>query len=130
MHKKSIKTKHSKLDIDICHALLNSIIGIFFIEASGFGRGDGVLDLSKDKLEKSFMLNPDILSDESKNNILKAFSVLKKRKILPIEQELKMPDRIKFDNEVLKAYNICGLYGRIKQSFLEMVITRLKAGNV
>lgn len=45
------------VDIDICHALLNSIIGIFFIEASGFGRGDGVLDLSKDKLEKSFMLN-------------------------------------------------------------------------
>ena len=107
-----------------------SIIGIFFIEASGFGRGDGVLDLSKDKLEKSFMLNPDILSDKSKNNILKAFSVLKKRKILPIEQELKMPDRIKFDNEVLKAYNICGLYGKIKNSLLEMVATRLKAGNV
>ena len=122
--------RNAKLDIDICHALLNSLIGIFFIEASGFGRGDGVLDLSKDKLESSFMLNPDIISAENKKNILKAFSVLKQRKILPIEQELEMPDRIKFDYEVLKAYNICGLYGRIKQSFLEMVSTRRSAGSV
>lgn len=41
-----------------------------------------------------------------------------------------MPDRIKFDNEVLKAYNICDLYGKTKNSLLEMVATRLKAGNV
>ncbi len=51
------------LDIDLCHALLNSLIGIFYLEACGFGRGLGALDLSSSKLKKNlFILNPDILT--------------------------------------------------------------------
>ena len=33
-------------DLELSHALLNSLMGIFFIEALGFGRGLGALDLS------------------------------------------------------------------------------------
>ena len=33
-------------DLELSHALLNSLMGIFFIEALGFGRGLGALDIS------------------------------------------------------------------------------------
>ena len=33
------------VDIGLCHALLNSSIGMFIIEALGFGRALGALDL-------------------------------------------------------------------------------------
>ena len=39
-------------DINLIHALLNSIISIFYIEAVGFGRGLGALDISKDSISK------------------------------------------------------------------------------
>ena len=64
------------LDIDICHALLNSVVGMFYIEASGFGRGAGALDLNKDKFADSFMLNPNLLSEKQNQEILKAFMSL------------------------------------------------------
>ena len=58
---------HSEdIDIDLCHALLNSMIGMFYIEAIGFGRGLGALDFSKDNLEKILMLNPEILNERQK----------------------------------------------------------------
>ena len=36
--------KTRTINVDLCHALLNSVIGLFFIEAIGFGRGLGALD--------------------------------------------------------------------------------------
>ena len=39
--------KVENLDINLCHALLNSIVGMFYIEATGFGRGAGALEYRK-----------------------------------------------------------------------------------
>lgn len=119
--------KLENLDINLCHALLNSIVGMFYIEATGFGRGAGALDLSKDKFADSYMLNPKLLSSSQKEEILKAFEPLLKRKILPVEQELKQEDRKKFDSIVLKAYGIDGIYNEIKESLLSMMNVRLGA---
>lgn len=119
--------KLENLDINLCHALLNSIVGMFYIEATGFGRGAGALDLSKDKFADSYMLNPKLLSSSQKEEILKAFELLLKRKILPVEQELNQEDRKNFDFIVLKAYGMDSIYNEIKESLLSMMNVRLGA---
>lgn len=119
--------KLENLDINLCHALLNSIVGMFYIEATGFGRGAGALDLSKDKFADSYMLNPKLLSSSQKEEILKAFEPLLKRKILPVEQELNQEDRKNFDFIVLKAYGMDSIYNEIKESLLSMMNVRLGA---
>ena len=117
--------KTDDLDISICHALLNSIVGMFYIEATGFARGAGALDLSKDKFASSFMLNPKKLSDKQIERILKTFNPLTQRKILPVEQELRQEDRRTFDTEVLKAYGMGELHNEIEDSLLSMIRVRL-----
>lgn len=119
--------KIKDLDIDICHALLNSVVGMFYIEATGFGRGAGALDLSKDKFADSYMLNPNMISDKQKQKIITAFIPLTKRKILPVEDELNQSDRQKFDTVVLEAYGMENLYNEIKDSLLSMMRVRLGA---
>lgn len=119
--------KKKDLDINICHALLNSVVAMFYIEATGFGRGAGVLDLTKDKFADSFMLNPDKLTAGQKEEILKAFKPLTERKILSVGQELKQPDRQDFDIKVLKAYDMENMYTDIKESLLSMMKVRLGA---
>ena len=81
----------------------------------------------KDKFADSYMINPKLLSSSQKEEILKAFEPLLKRKILPVEQELKQEDRKKFDSIVLKAYGIDGIYNEIKESLLSMMNVRLGA---
>ncbi|MCH5293847.1 MAG: N-6 DNA methylase [Treponema sp.] len=119
--------KDKDLDIGICHALLNSVIGMFYIEATGFGRGAGALDLSKDKVADSFMLNPNLLSDRQRQDIIAAFEPLLNRNILPVEQELEQADRQAFDAAVLRAYGMEGLYDEIKDTLLSMMRVRLGA---
>lgn len=119
--------KIKSVDINICHALLNSVVGMFYIEATGFGRGAGALDLSKDKFADSFMLNPNLLSEQQKKEIINAFAPLLKRKILPVEQELEQKDRKEFDTTVLKAYGMESIYNEIKESLLSMMKVRLGA---
>jgi hypothetical protein len=113
-------------DIDLCHALLNSIISLFYIEALGFGRGLGALDLNKGRISKDFfMLNPKILSKEQKNIIKDKFSKILKRQIFPIEEELIKKDRIDFENEVLKSYNILKYKEKIFDSLMHLYETRI-----
>ena len=119
--------KVKSVDINICHALLNSVVGMFYIEATGFGRGAGALDLNKDKFADSFMLNPSMLSEQQKQEIISAFAPLLKRKILPVEQELEQEDRKEFDTTVLKAYGMESIYNEIKDSLLSMMKVRLGA---
>jgi len=95
------------IDIDICHALMNSSLGLFYIEALGFGRGLGALDLSATKLEtRLFMLNPGLLEREDIAEIKRKFAPLLRREVLPIMDELTMTDRTEFDKTIFKAFNI------------------------
>jgi len=107
-------------DIPLCHALLNSILGVFYIEALGFGRGLGVLDLNSTKMQKSmFMLNPNAISSQARSDILTAFKPLLKRPVEPISDELARPDRRQFDEIVLSAYGL-ECYDSIREAFLTL----------
>jgi len=108
-------------DIDLLHALLNSIIGLFYLEALGFGRGLGALDLNATKVRNQlFMLNPNILSNNQRIELKKRFIPLKERKIFPILQEINKKDRIYFDDFVLESYGIINIKKQIIQSLLEL----------
>ncbi len=107
------------LDIDLTHALLNSLLGIFFIESLGFGRGLGALDLSSTRMKNHLrMLNPNLLNEDQITEIKAKFIHVRDRDILPIKEELEQEDRIEFDNAVLGAFELLHLKDRIQNSFL------------
>lgn len=117
--------KETVNDIDLCHILLNSIFGLFYIEASGFPRGAGALDLSKDKVECSYMLNPDLLNDQQIQEIKGAFEPLKQRDVKSLFDELEDEDRINFDKTVLRNYGLENDYDKIKRSLISLMKVRL-----
>lgn len=112
-------------DLELNHALLNSIVGMFYIEAIGFGRGLGALDINKAAMNNAFMLNPNRVSDEDRCAILDKFSVLYNRNVMNTAQELQQADRADFDLAVLRAFGIEEYYEAIKQSLLSMQTSRL-----
>lgn len=114
-------------DIELCHALLNSILMKFFIEAVGFGRGLGVLDINKDNVASCFMLNPDCLSRQSVDAIKNSFEIIIDKPIMNIEEEMKDKDWVSFNHTVLSAYGIDAYYGNICNSLISMRKTRRTA---
>lgn len=117
----------SDTDLELSHALLNSLMGIFFIEALGFGRGLGALDLSSNRMKKYFrMLNPSLLTDSQIKEIKNKFALFKNRDVQNIRIELNDSIRKDFDLTVLKAYEIEHLYDSIKSSFLFLFNMRNK----
>ena len=107
-------------NLDLLHALLNSILSLFYIEAVGFGRGLGVLDINKDSISKCYMLNPALLTKEQSSAIMEKFSALSVRGIVDINQDLSDPIRQEFDRTVLNAFGIGNYHDRIIDSLKAM----------
>lgn len=111
--------KDSSVDIDLFHALLNSILGVFFIESLGFARGQEALDLSSERVKEYLrVLNPNLLTKGQIVSIKKKFILVRDREIKPIVDEFKESDRIDFDDTVLDAFGILHLKEKIMESFL------------
>jgi hypothetical protein len=101
----------STADVDLFHALLNSVLGLFYIEALGFGRGLAVLDINATKLKEQMrILNPAMVTAECRQKILAAFQPLLSRPVLPLPEELDCRDRFQFDQEVLAAFDSRAFY--------------------
>ena len=109
---------------NLIFALLNSLYGMFAIEANGFGRGQGVLDISKTRFKSVYMINPDEISENDAKEIVELFQIISNRKVLNVEEELSDFDRELFDRKVLKAINCEHLYDDIKKSIMSMQNTR------
>jgi hypothetical protein len=104
-------------DTALCHALLNSVAGLWFLEALGFGRGLGALDLNATNLRSGlYMLNPALLSAEQGARLNNAFRPLLIRRVLPLLKELEDPDRVAFECVVWALYGISDLGPRIIDS--------------
>lgn len=100
-------TAKKESQIDILHALLNSALGLLYVESLGFGRGLGALDLNATKISKNLhILNLELLTKQNEEKILKKFNKLLKRELLDLPKELQEPDRIDFDKEVFKAFDL------------------------
>lgn len=116
--------KDTNVSRDLLHALLNSLFGMFAIEAIGFGRGLGVLDASSTKLKNMYMIDPKIISDADAAEIIGLFNKIKNRKVMDTEDELKDADRSIFDRKILSAIGHEELYDSIRASLLSMQNTR------
>lgn len=115
-------------DIDLLHALLNSAVGMFLVEAAGFGRGLGALDLNATKLSKTFhMLDPARVDRQHRKMILKKFAALLKRPTFDLPEELAAPDRVAFDDAVLAAFALGNCRKTIYVSLLALFHIRQTA---
>lgn len=96
-----------QVDLDLCHALLNSTISMFFIEGMGFGRGLGALDLNKDRIEQYMhFLDPGVLDDDAAQRVKDAFEPLLARDVLSVADELDQADRQAFDDIVIEEFGL------------------------
>jgi len=117
---------NTKFDPKILCALLNSVIGLFYVESLGFGRGLGALDLNATSVKENlFMLNPNLLTEKNKKIILEKYSILEKRNVEKLEIELELDDRIDFDKTLLKIFGISTYYDEIKHSLLKLYKRRI-----
>lgn len=119
-------SKSTELDKDLCLALLNSTLGMFLIESSAAPMALGALDTRADTFKKMYMLNPDLISQEQRDEIVSAFKVLKSRNIKDALEEIEEEDRSSFDSVVLKAYGIEQFTDKIKESLRRMLQVRLR----
>lgn len=116
--------KSERINSDLVHAVLNSIYGMFAIEAIGFGRGLGVLDASSARLKNMYMIDIDQISQPDAEEIIRLFDIIKNREVMDIEDELKDPARREFDNKVLQSIGAQDLYDKIRDSLLSLQHTR------
>lgn len=116
------------VDIELCHALLNSAISLFIIEGMGFGRGLGALDLNKDRIEDFMhLLDPTQLTSDAIKKIKREFSILKKRNVMEIADELEQQDRKNFDDAIIEGYKLPVDRREIYDSLLALVEVRMAA---
>lgn len=116
-------------DTALSHALMNSTVGLFLLEAAGFGRGEGVLDLNAGKLARSYhMLNPTSVSASHRQAILDAFLPLLSRSLMDLEREMACPNRLQFDERVMHAYGLdVAVLESVRQSLLTIYRIRQAA---
>jgi hypothetical protein len=119
------KPLSDSVSLELCHALQNSVIGVFYNEASGFPKGLGALDNNNENIGKTRMLDPRLLSASQAKKILTAFKPLLSREILTTEQEYSQSDRLAFEHVVADCYGYTRIFDRIKNSVLSMQRVRL-----
>ena len=95
-----------KKDRTLMHALLNTSLSILMLMGSGFGRALGATDLTKDGISQSYILNPNLLSKKSKNEILIAWDSVKDKIVVNIDEQLKDLDWIYFNKLVYREFNL------------------------
>lgn len=120
-----LKRKEGYDEICLYHALINSVLGMFYIEAVGFGRGLGALDISSTTIRNALMLNPSLLTTEQKRMILDKFEPLLQREVFSTDRELLTADRTEFDRTVMSVFGIEDYYEKVKASLLSMQQMRL-----
>jgi hypothetical protein len=92
-------------DAELITALLNSIVSLLIVELNGVSRNLGALDLNADFFKtKMKILNPSILKDKQKQDILTSFATIKDRRIESYKTEFQRQDRQDFDKIVLKTF--------------------------
>lgn len=115
--------------LELCHALLNSCVSVFYTEATGFPKGLGALDNCADNTKRIHMLDPRRLSASDTEKILAAFKPLLTRKVLTTEQEFKQADRLAFERVVAECFGYTAKLGHIISTVLNMQCVRLSVKN-
>ena len=118
------KLKDCKFDKELIHALLNTYFAQFMIEATGFGRGLGVLDTTKEGILDSLILNPELLSMESEKEIIDSWTKLSNKEVPNILDQLYSEDWVEFNKLVLDKFGKVELLYEIRSSIENSVKMR------
>lgn len=89
-------------DKDFIHALLNTYFGQFMIEATGFGRGLGVLDTTKAGILDSLMIDYRLFNLKDIQDILNSWRILSEKEVPDILEQLEDEDWYQFNELVFK----------------------------
>ncbi len=113
--------KKTLVDLELAHAMLCSLLGCFYLEALGFGRGLGVLDLNAKKLARQMrMFDPSKVSAKDRQTILTAFGKLHKRDVLSLEDEMRSSDRMAFESAVFSSFGVADVLPQVQESVLDL----------
>ncbi len=125
----AIRTKEE--DGMIITALLNAVVSLLIVELNGVSRNLGALDLNADFFKtKMKILDPNLLTKEAKEEILKKFASLSSRPIENYDKEFKKHDRISFDQAVLKSFKIdIGVLPNLYALLIETINNRVNIKN-
>jgi hypothetical protein len=116
-----LTAKTTSVDIDLAHAMLCSLLGCFYLEALGFGRGLGVLDLNATKLARQMrMFDLGLVAKKDRETILTAFRILQRRNVLSFEAEMTSSDRMAFENTVFSSFGVADVLPQVQESVLEL----------
>ena len=94
----------SSVDLELCHALLNSALGIFYVEAVGFPKALNALDNNATNTRRMMMLNPAMVNKSQREEIFEAFEPLLSREIESTNEEFNREDRLTFERKVAEVY--------------------------
>jgi len=104
-------------NLDLLHALLNCTLSLFFVEASGFGRGLGALDTQPSKLARGMkLLDPAQIGPADRTAIIAALQPMKNRAVKALSDELASADRAALDLAVLNAFGFAQVAQPIRDS--------------
>ncbi|MPN27310.1 hypothetical protein SDC9_174741 [bioreactor metagenome] len=119
------KPNVESLNLELCHALLNSVIGVFYTEATGFPKGLAALDNCAENVRKIKMLDPRRLTTDEAQRIQCSFRPLLSRKIKTTEEEYSQDDRLAFERTVADVYGYSAAFDKVLGCILEMQRVRL-----
>ncbi len=120
-----------KNDAVLISALLNSILSLLNIEFNGIPRFLGSLDLNANFFKtKIKILNPNLINDESKERIIKAFIPVSERDQLDYDQEFTQADRKNYDEVVFREFGFdIGLVPKLYELLIKTMVDRIEMKN-
>ncbi len=102
----SISPKNT-IDEELMHAILNSIFISSQIEALGFGRGLGVLDINSTKIKEGLYIpRIELISKKKRESILKIFNRIKQNKVINTIDIIKNHDYVEYNMAILESLEI------------------------
>ena len=126
----AIRPKNN-LETPLIAALLNSVVSLIILELNGVSRNLGALDLNADFFKtKMRILNPNLLGESAKQEIINKFTALSKRPIEGYLTEFTKNDRIEFDKSILKAFGYdTKLINLLYKMLIETIDNRINLKN-
>ena len=117
----ALTARSDALDGDLAHALMNSTLTMFLIEAAGFGRRLSALDLSKNRVAAVLRIpDPTRIGRENRDRIVTAFRPMLDRCVLPVPDELDSGDRRELDEAILGTLGLAAHADAIRASLLTL----------
>lgn len=111
-------------DKRLIHALLNTYFGQFMIEATGFGRGLGVLDTTKDGIMDSVMLDFNKLKADDSFEIIQLWENISNEPVPNILDQLSDEKWLDYNRRVFEKFGVMELLDELVETFKQAVMLR------